>query len=208
MGRSALTAMALIVCCRLVLADSVAEVRLARDFPSPIDSLTTFSVSIARATVFRPTETAPQRLEQVEEARRLVTVDPVAEDGFAPGLFDDGEALVLGGVVPEGLDPALAATDEDPGRKLDWPDLSGIVEALVARSSRELMSKYGLPGQDGASKAKKRKKTKEELMALAKCRRAPRSTFAQGFHILAAAFIGTFLIIFVLRKSGKGSYWW
>jgi hypothetical protein len=70
------------------------------------------------------------------------------------------------------------------------------------------MSKYGLPGQDGASKAKKRKKTKEELMALAKCRRAPRSKFSQGFHILAAAFIGTFLIIFVLRKSGKGSYWW
>jgi hypothetical protein len=206
--------MALVFCCRLVLADSVAHVPLAHGLPSPIDSLTVYSMSVGRATAFRPTVTASRRLVQITEARQLVTVDPVlddpasAGDGFSPGLFDDGEALALGGIAAEGLEPPMAAVDGSEGKKLDWPDLSGIVEALVGQSSRELVAKYRLPGQDGASKARKKKKSKEELMALAKCRRAPRSTFAQGFHILAAALIGTFLVILVLRKSGTGSYWW
>ena len=45
-------------------------------------------------------------------------------------------------------------------------------------------------------------------MTLAKCRRKPRGRFSKSFHVLAAAFIGIFLVIIVLRRSGKGSYWW
>jgi len=216
MGRSALAVMALVVCSRAILADSVAHVALERVFPSPIDTLTTLSLSLGQATAFAPRVSAARREGPEEEGPRLepgeTSLDDltsVATEGFEPGVFDDGSMLALGSVVPENLEDAVDDVDGQPGARLDWPDLSGLVELLVARSSRELVAKYRLPGHEGPSKAdKKKKKTKEELLALAKSRRTPRSPFSQSFQILAAAFIGTFLIIVVLRRSGKGSYWW
>jgi len=216
MGRSALATMALVVCCRVVLADSVAHVALERSFAAPIDSLTTLALSLGQATTFKPKVAAARSAGPVAvEEQRLEPGETSLDDltsnmmtGLDPGLFDDGGGVVLGGVASESLDVAKVDSDGKPGSKFDWPDLSGVVELLVAQSSRELVAKYRLPGHEPASKAKKKKKTKEELLALAKCRRAPRSPFSQSFHILAAAFIGTFLIIVVLRRSGKGSYWW
>ena len=217
MGRSALAVMALVVCSRIVLADSVAHRALERGFASPMDSLTTLALSLGHATTFKPKVATPRRTGPVGDAQRLdagetslddLTSAPAA-DTEPGGLFDDGSEFVLGGVAPEGLDAALVDAAGEPGAKFDWPDLSGVVELLVAQSSRELVAKYRLPGHELASKTKKnKKKTKAELMALAKCRRTPRSPFSQSFHILAAAFIGTFLVIVVLRRSGKGSYWW
>jgi len=217
MGRSSLAVMALVVCSRIVLADSVAHRALERGFASPMDSLTTLALSLGHATTFKPKVATARRARPVEGAQQVVPGETSLDDLMSSpaadiepgGLFDDGSDLVLGGGAPESLDAALVDADGEPGPKFDWPDLSGVVELLVAQSSRELVAKYRLPGHENADEAKKKKKkTKEELMALAKCRRTPRSPFSQSFHILAAAFIGTFLVIVVLRRSGKGSYWW
>ncbi|MHC4818141.1 MAG: hypothetical protein ACYTF8_08815 [Planctomycetota bacterium] len=125
---------------------------------------------------------------------------------LGPGLFDENGDLVLGS--SENYFGSAVVSTNGPVHKFDWPDFSGVVELLVSESTRNLVSKYRLPGEHAAKK--KKKKTKEEHLMDGKCRtdRAPRSLFSRSFHILAAAFIGTFLVIVVLRKSGRGSYWW
>jgi hypothetical protein len=218
MGRSALAVMALVVCSRLVLADSVAHRALERGFASPRDALTTLALSLGHATTFEPKVPATRRAKPVgeEEQRREpgeTSLDDLTSNmmtGFEPGHFDGGGDAFLGGIAPEGLDAALVDANGEPDAKFDWPDLSGVVELLVAQSSRELVAKFRLPGHECPAEAKKRKKdqAQEQAMSAAKCRRTPRSPVSQSFHILAATFIGIFLIIVVLRRSGKGAYWW
>jgi len=214
MGRFTLLAMALIVCCRIALADPVARAAFLRDFPLRSDRMATFRPGVDAEPILAPATSAAglRTLKQSERglaAGRMELGEPGSVVGeIGPGLFDDNGELVFGGGAQEALGPTKFSSDKPMGTAFDWPDLSGVVELLVAQSSQELMAKYRLPGQHGPRK--KKKKTKEELMAQAQCRheRSPRSLFSQSFHILAATFIGTFLVIVVLRKSGKGSYWW
>jgi hypothetical protein len=210
MGRFALLTMALVVSCRLALADPVARDTFLRELPLRSDRLTTLKLDAGSAAVITPVLSAPGRHGRTRAATEFAPDETslVTAAVIGPGLFDENGELVLGS-SENYFDSAMVSTDGPGVHKFDWPDFSGIVELLISESAQSLVSKYRLPGQHGP-KEKEKKKTKEEHLMDGKCRtdHAPRSLFARSFHILAAAFIGTFLVIVVLRKSGRGSYWW
>lgn len=210
MGRFALLAMALIVCCRLALADPVDRDAVVREFPLRSDPMATLKLSLGSPATISPVLAAPGLRGEAPQGTDFAPdetslVSSAVEAG--PGLFDENGEIFLGGTSPNYFGTDVVSLDSRGVRRFDWPDFSGIVELLVSESTHNLVSKYRLPGQHGP---KKKKKTKEEHLMDGKCRseRVTRSLFARSFHVLAAAFIGTFLVIVVLRRSGRGSYWW
>ncbi|MHC4136243.1 MAG: hypothetical protein ACYS0K_14805 [Planctomycetota bacterium] len=179
-----------------------------RGFPLPSNGVTTLEPSVGQAAAVARVVSAAGLHGRVQGGQRLEPDGTSLGDltsamgDLGPGFSDDDGELVRGGGGHESFGPAVASSDRTTGVAFDWPDLSGIVELLVAKSSLDLVAKYRLPGQHSP---RKKKMTKEDHMALAQSRNERRS---RSLHILAAAFIGTFLVVVVLRKSGKGSYWW
>lgn len=211
MGRFALLATALTVCCRLALADPVDRDAVVHELPLRTDTLATLKLSLGSPAAISPVLAAPglrepalQGTDHVPDETSLVS----SALDVGTGLFDENGEIFLGGTSQNYFGTDVVSLDSRGVRHFDWPDFSGIVELLVSESTRNLVSKYRLPGQHGPKK--KKKKTKEEHLMDGKCRpeRVTRSLFARSFHVLAAAFIGTFLVIVVLRRSGRGSYWW
>jgi hypothetical protein len=213
MGRFALLTIAIAVCCRLASADPVAEDVFLRELPLRSDTLVTLKLDAGPSVIMPPVISDPGQYEPSVAMKEFASDETslvTSAVGGIESLFDEnGEIALEAG--EDDLAPAVVSSNGSGVNKFDWPDFSGIVELLVQESARNLVSKYQLPGDPKPKgKKKKKKKTKEEHLANARCRsdRTSRSLFSRGFHILAAAFIGTFLIIVVLRKSGKGTYWW
>lgn len=213
MGRFVLIAAALVVCYRPALADPVDRDAVVEELPLRTDTITTLKLSAGSpATITAALTTpglqgpTPPGADFGADETSLVT----SALGAGPDLFDENGEIFLGGPVEANLGTDVVSLDSKGIRHFDWPDFSGVVELLVSESTRNLVSKYRLPGQHESKKKKKKKKTKEEHLMDGKCRtdRSPRSLFARTFHVTAAAFIGVFLVIVVLRKSGRGSYWW
>jgi hypothetical protein len=211
MGRFALAAIAMLVCARVALADSVARESLPRDLLLRSDKATAFALSVASVTVLTPVRSGTGLQAETEvgaefSAEESSLVRTVVGD-LEQGLFE-GDGALISSTSENYFGSAVVSSDSNGVHRFDWPDFSGIVELLVSESTHNLMSKYRMPGQHGPNK--KKKKTKEEHMADGKCRsdRGPRNLFFQSFHVLAATLIGIFLVVVVLRRSGKGSYWW